>query len=383
MTRFLPRSLSGLLLVVGLILAGCQDSMVSPTTKQAPPATASSKALGSSNGLGNCTVVTPGESIQSAIQSASDGDVICLKPGTYEEQVTISRSVTVRGQTPATSGNPVVIEGWVSVDADGAALRRVVVTREEPFSTPGSFTPDPFGIRITAGNTVVADNVVRSISEEVPQGSINGIQAFGAESISNVKITGNVVRDYRNVDNSGNPVFGVSGIKIQADVSDVEVTGNEVRNLHSAFGFGVVLTRSSSASGVPQNVLVEENTLEGINDGSVFDVFAGPNGGRDSAPFPGSAFAMEAEAGEATVRRNNLLAPNGAENKDDDPLVAKCNWWGDRSGPTDDDNAAGTGTWTLERDAEIEYTPWLNAASPSRACVGGQRPGSGQGGPGR
>ncbi len=371
----------GLFLAGGLVVGGCQDSFVNTSPEETETSAPSAATQGQrANGLGDCdTGVSPGGSIQEAVDAASSGDVICVKPGTYAETISIDASVTVRGQTPATSGNAAVIEGWVSLDADGSALRRVVVTRDEPTSLP----VDPFGIRITASNTLVAGTVVHSISEEVKGGSINGIQAFGGDALSGITIRDNVVRDYRNVDSEGNSVFGVAGIKVQADVSDVEVTSNEVRDLHSLFGFGVVLTPSSSADGFPKDVLVEGNTLEGINDGSVFDVFSGPNGGRNAAPFPGSAVAIEAEAEEATVKHNNLLAPNGVENKDEDPLVAKCNWWGDRSGPTDDDNADGEGTWALERNAEIEYTPWLNASAPSTACVGGKTPGSNRGGSGR
>jgi len=378
-----PRAVFALLLAGGLVLAGCQDSFVnsSPEERKESALSGATKSQKGA-GIGSCdAVVNPGGSIQGAVDAAASGDVICIKPGTYSETIRIDKSVTVHGQTPATSGNATVIKGWVALEADGSTLRRVVVTRDGPFSTPGTFTPDPFGIRITASNTLVAGNVVRSISEEVQGGSINGIQAFGGDALSNITIKDNVVRDYRNIDGQGNPIFGVAGIKIQADVSDVEVTGNEVRNLHSLFGFGVVLTTSSSADGVPKDVVVKDNTLEGINDGSVFDVFSGPNEGRDAAPFPGSAVGIEADAEEATVRGNNLLAPNGVENKDqEDPLVAECNWWGKRSGPIDDNNPGGEGTWALERGAaEVEYTPWLNAPAPSNACIGGKA----QGGPGR
>lgn len=370
------RAFLALLLVSGLVLVGCQDSLVSSFSQKGDRSVASTTAQGQGpNGIGQCdTIVTPSGTIQAAIDAAGSGEVICVKPGIYTENITIGESVTVRGQTPATSGNPVVVKGWVSIEADGSVLRRVVVTREGPTSLP----VDPFGIRITASNILVADNVVHSISEEVERGSINGIQAFGGEPLSDITIKNNIVRDYRNVDDQGDPVFGVAGIKVQADVSDVEVTGNEVRDLHSDFGFGVVLTTSSSADGVPKDVLVENNTLEGINDGTVFGVFSGSNSGRDAPPFPGSAVGIEAEAEEATVRGNNLLAPNGVENKDEqDPLVAECNWWGDKSGPTDDGNHGGGGTWALERNnSEIEYTPWLNAPAPSNACVGGERPGN-------
>jgi D-aminopeptidase len=118
------------------------------------------------------------------------------------------------------------------------------------------------------------------------------------------------------------------------------------------------------------------HTAEALNDGSMYDVFSGANEGRDSAPYHGSAFGIDegARAEKTTLRQNNLLAPNGAESKDEhSELTAQCNWWGAKAGPTHDDNSDGTGTWALERGATIEYTPWLIAPAPANACRGGDR----------
>lgn len=334
------------------------------------------------NGAGNgqnCDIVVPRdyESIQAAVDNANSGDSICLRPGTYSENVSVDVGVTLRGRTAPNSGRPAVIDGWVSLDAAGSKLHKTKVTRTTPFTASG-FTPDPFGVRVTANDTTVANNIVTGLTDVASPSkwrAINGIQVFGRNQVSNVTIRNNEVRDTRK-----EVVGGLAGIKLQADQTTVDVAGNSITDLHSSgWVWGVVLAGSGSAEGYPKNVVVQKNTMERLNDGSVHNV----DEERDAVPYPGSAFGIDngAKANEATVTYNNLLAPNGMESKDsENRLVAECNWWGAKSGPTDSKNPDGTGTWAFERgDATIAFTPWLNAPAPSRSCIGGRDRGTGRG----
>lgn len=339
-----------------------------------------------------CDIVVPDDyaAIQDAVDNANSGDTVCVQPGTYEEDVKIASEVTVRGRNAPNSEKPAEIDGRIAVepDADGTSIERLRITSSETFE--GGTFPDPFGVRVKASDVNVENNVIEDFDAELSNGNgsftLHGVQVFGAddEDVSDVTVQDNVIRGFHSEgDPSTWPKYGgVAGVKVQADVDGATVTGNEVRSLHSAgWAWGVVLTSSGSASGVPTDVTVEDNRITGLNDGSEFDVFAGSNDGRGAAPYPGSAFGIdgEADASEATVRYNNLLAPNGAESKDgSNTLVAECNWWGDRSGPTHSDNPDGSGSWALERgSATIAYEPWLAAPAPSRACVGGNENGNG------
>lgn len=351
-------------------------------------------AFSTSAAAQNCDAVVPDDyaTIQDAVDDASSGDTICVRPGTYTEEVSVDEEVTLHGQTPPGSGNPVVLDGRVSVDAgaDGTTVRRLRIAPSETFE--GGTFPDPFGVRVQASDVVVENNVVEGLHADLSNGegsfALHGVQVFGPEGadVSDVTVRDNVIRGF---ESEGDPTTwpkfgGIAGVKVQAGVDGATISDNEISDHHSAgWAYGVVLTTSGSAPGVPTDVTVEDNRVSAVNDSSVYDVFDGANEGRDSAPYPGSAFGIDgdADADEATVRYNNLLAPNGAESKDGDAtLVAECNWWADRSGPTHDDNPDGTGTWALERgDATIDYTPWLGAPSPSRACVGGEDSGDGDG----
>ena len=339
-----------------------------------------------------CDIVVPDEygTIQAAVDNASAGDTICIKQGTYEEDVSVDKGVTLRGQNAPNSNNPATVDGRISVDSggDNTAVRRLRITSSETFA--GGTFPDPFGVRVKASGVTVENNVIEDFTANLSNGegsfSLHGVQVFGETAISDITVRNNVIRGF---ESDGDPSTwpnhgGIAGIKAQADVENVTVEDNEVTDHHSAgWVWGVVLTASGSASGVPKSVTVEKNDISELNDGSVYDVFAGPNDGRDAAPYPGSAFGIGggADATEATVKQNNLLAPNGAESKDGaHSLVAECNWWGDKSGPTDDDNPDGTGMWVLERGAAtIDYTPWLTAPAPSKACNGGEKGNNGNG----
>lgn len=365
-----------LLLVGGLILAGCQDSLIGSSSENADvkaPSVAKSQS-----GTGNCDTVVS-ESIQGAVDNATSGDVICVEPGTYQEKISVGTSVTLRSLAPATEGNPAIIDGSVSLNADGSELRHFVITRSDDIAAPSI---DAFGVRVKGSNTVVADNVVRGLTGKSQDwGAINGIQVFGESSISDIVLRGNTVTGFRNTLEDEGTVGGVAGIKLQADLRNVKVRDNSVSDLHSAgWAWGVVLAGSGSSPNFPKNVSVTQNDISELNDGSVS--FPG-----DAPEFPGSSFGIDtgAKANEATVKYNNLLAPNGAESKDaDSDLKAECNWWGDRSGPTHDGNSNGEGTEILERNgATIDYTPWLISPAPSKACNGGKLSGnsSGQDGP--
>lgn len=77
---------------------------------------------------------------------------------------------------------------------------------------------------------------------------------------------------------------------------------------------------------------------------------------------------------EATLERNSITnnSTYGLESHLEEQTQARCNWWGDPSGPIHDDspeeNPAGE-----ELSGEIEFTPWLvsDTLSTTDDCIGG------------
>ncbi len=369
-----------------LALAGCQDDPISSSSEESPTASAT-HGNSTASVAERCDVVVPTDEtdIQTGVDAAGDGETVCVEPGTYEETVEIAtENVTLRGRTRPNGLNPVVVDGHFSVEpaGAGATIRRFRITSSGTFEDAPF--PHPFGVRVTGNDVHIENNVIEGFRADFEKSfSIHGVHVFGLGSgVSNVTIRDNVIRNFEGEGGLG----GIAAVKIQADVDGATVTDNRITDHHSTgWVWGVVLTTSESADGVPQNVTVEENHIDALNDGSVYDVFDGPDRGRRSTPFPGSAFGIDGDANAkgASLLRNDLLAPNGVESKDENHVLdAECNWWGARSGPTADDNPNGDGTWVLEhRNVEVQFSPWQIARSPSRACIGGKIPGLGAPGP--
>lgn len=122
-------------------------------------------AVGAAGANAACdTTVTAGDSIQTAVDNADPGDTICVRSGTYQEHVSIDkRDETVRRHPQPATDEPAEVDGSVSLDADGAELRLMAVTRTDDIEAP---SPDAFAIRVRADDTVVAHNRVHSLEGE-------------------------------------------------------------------------------------------------------------------------------------------------------------------------------------------------------------------------
>lgn len=333
--------------------------------------------------------------VQAAIDDANAGDTICVRAGTYVENVAVDRAVTVTGANDPAGPDAAVVDGSITVSAGDATVGRLRVAPTTTYQ-PGGL--DPHGVLVTGAvdGVTVEEILVDGLTGDAAAGpgsvTLNGIQAWndGPGTQTGTVIRNNAVRGMHNAGGSAWPDYGgAAGIKVQGVVEDVEVVGNTVADVHSAgWTYGVVTTDTGNAPGVsPANTRVERNTLEGINDGSVYDVFAD----RNAAPYPGSAFAIDGDssAAEATVSLNNFLrTPIGAQNKDAaHTLQAECNYWDHATGPdtggggngsaNGNGNAYGNGSATgVTTLGEVDFTPWStrmigHGSNVENSCVSG------------
>jgi nitrous oxidase accessory protein NosD len=63
----------------------------------------------------NCAVtVQPGQSIQQAINTVSEGALVCVASGTFTENITITKSLSLRGAGSAQT----ILQGSVRIERD-------------------------------------------------------------------------------------------------------------------------------------------------------------------------------------------------------------------------------------------------------------------------
>ena len=201
--------------------------------------------LGSGSGslaAEGCTItLSPGESIQQAIDDAPPGAVICLEEGTWEENLVIGKSVTLRGAGPGNtviqsivkhlavawiegSGIEVILEGLTITGARGHCLDR----------------PDrcPIGLvakgsaQVTLQDSQVSDNEGHGLYvEDSAQVTLQNSQVLGngdgglyvldsaRVSLTNCQVSGN-----------GDDGLEVRG-SVQVSLQDSQVSGNGGRGL--------------------------------------------------------------------------------------------------------------------------------------------------------
>ncbi len=172
-------------------------------------------------GLGTAATISvnPGESIQSAIDGADEGDVVVVQSGVYRENLIVDKPLTLVGES-ADGGRPVIDAGGsedgITLKADGVTVRGLEITSSK------------IGMYVASSNNSIIGNEVR-----------DGWTGMALRSSSGNVLKGNVVSD------------NWRGIYLKGSVNNY-LSGNTVRDNRWS---GVVLESS-------YNNLVEENLIQ-------------------------------------------------------------------------------------------------------------------------
>ena len=322
------------------------------------------------------TTVYPGDSIQSAIGSASSGDVISVFGGSfgdgsdYEEQVTVSSDLTLArasGERPTINAGPTHpptgdtsnntnTGSAVSIETSGVTVDGFEVTNPDGL----------IGIKVqpNVDNVTICNNVVRDIGPTEFLG-VTGIN-IGTGSHQNIRIVGNTVENLRQeIGEASQFRPTVNGILFDAGSSsdtltNATVANNTISGLESDYApLGIVLQHNAD------NVAIENNNVSDVtaahrldsNDGDdnqgEFTTFAqGINiasGSTANLSITGNVIAESVTSedgfwGEAikiggsdvsgiSINRNDLLSPFGITNAAPGTVDAENNYWNSSSGP--------------------------------------------------
>lgn len=307
------------------------------------------------------------DTIQEAIDAASDGDTIVVAAGLYNVNVEIDKSLTLKGAQAGVdarnrSGPETIIEPdegpgisiitdddqWVVVDgltvrnaehgiatpeptmADDITIRNVRVLNPEEFGISLTFTitttveycyVEDAQYGINAGALVPFEPTVATFRHNEVVDTEFGIIGYLKDST----IEGNLVRD-----------FAEAGKGIGGQFLDTEI----INNIVAGYVDGAGLTfEEHYGRDLSENVNVEGNTFIGNSLGIyVFDTQTTLTG--------------------ITVNFNSIAGNSwyGVWNQGGETLDATKNWWGSAGGP----GGAGPGVGD-DISTKVLYSPWLGA----------------------
>jgi parallel beta-helix repeat protein len=271
--------------------------------------------------------------IQSAVDAAGSGDVINIKPGTYNETVVVTTAIITIQKKPKTKGT-VIVDGFdptaasdetFDIDATGFRLTNVTVRNGEDDSIEcdgnnceirkvrvlSSVVGDC--INITGAGAIVSGSVLRSCAD-------NAIEITGAGSV----VSGNNVRLSNNacvVVNGSDALVQKNTIGQCEDLEGLTVSGqnprvlsNKVSGPTDTVALHVACSVSCGTGAVSGNVVT--NGAED-DDGIAVSVAAGLG----SFDIIGNTVVRSLEHGfdldvSDGVIKNNIARENGAEKED-------------------------------------------------------------------
>ena len=307
------------------------------------------------------------DTIQEAIDAASDDDTIVVAAGLYEENIEIDKSLTLKGAQAGidartrsgaetiiepdegtgiriitAADDVVVIDGLTVQNAEhGIATPEPEMTADITVRNVRVLNPTEFGISptftvtttveycyvegaiqaINAGALVPFEPTVATFRNNEIVNSQFGFTGYLKDSL----IEGNLVRD-----------FATEGVGISGQFLNTEIRNNTVTGY--AEGAGITFEEHYGRD-LSENVNVEGNTFTG-NDLGIY------------------VFDTQTTLTGITVNFNNIDGNSryGVWNQGGETLNATKNWWGDAGGPSGRGPGDGDAVST-----KVLYSPWLGA----------------------
>jgi len=367
------------------------------------PAAALTLGVGTAQAA-TCTVPVDHLTIQSAVNDITCTTINVL-PGSYNENVTIPRAVTLNGaQAGVPAPGRVGLESNVTGVATTGAVPVFKITASgvtidgftvrDPFVTAGAAIG--IDVKSTVSGTVIENNIVDSVTTPDPSGNGTAQAIYLEAGPDNVQILDNDLRNVHSNRSAKGVTIGDSGstnpsVKVVIDGNSIE---NVVSDTRGAYGVSI-----NNGNGATPNtgLVIRNNTISALTGGLWVHAIGleadtpgvlvtGNSVNPLASPTPDVVavwFEANPSASTAKVNENNFdvtiaaygiaVNPMGTGSGDVD---GECNWWGDPNGPGPVGPGAGA-----KVSPRVDYTPWLTAPFPVGGCIGGaSTPGKATGG---
>ena len=194
---------------------------------------------------GSQITVSPGDSIQSAIDSASEGSTIIVEEGDYSEDLVVSKGLSIIGQNANLNSNNAAFTILSTANNTSISGFNIVVS-----NSSGT------GISVNASNCKITDNTL----------SGGNIGILAASTISNSSGQLNIsVINYIEVMNNRISNMNEAGISIMA--FNPTVSGNNVTNIKNKRENGTasgILVNGTGLNSDDLNVIVTDNHVSNI-----------------------------------------------------------------------------------------------------------------------
>jgi parallel beta-helix repeat protein len=330
-------------------------------------------------------LVEPGESIQAAINAANPGDAINVYPGTFSENLTIAKKITLQSVSGAAS---TTISGS---NASGAA----VLINHDSVSVNGFTITNPsgkFGISATDHSSItISSNIINNIGTTDVSSSGTNIGISVISSASPVDLIAIVDNTITNV--AGGNFRSGEGITIGFSTGNFNITNlviqdNIISSITSSIlpfasggrgAYGILLNHGAGITGQTVNAIVQDNNISNLEgswahgiglEGNTPNILVQENNINNltghQTPTNAVAVQVESNASASTVNihLNNFSNVNvGVANIVPGTLVnAKNNWWGSATGPTSAANPGGTGILVSD---SVLFDPWTGKGLPN------------------
>lgn len=337
------------------------------------------------------TVSGGGDTLQTAIDAASNGDTLIVTDSATYDPIVVDVSVTIEADDDATIDGDGGTGAAVSIEADDVTLDAFTITNPNGL----------LGVKVqeNVDDATIVNNIVEDVGPTGRLG-VTGI-IVGQGDHDGIEIVNNTVQnlDQETTEDSGFPT--VNGILFDADnsdpgtISDIAVNNNVIRDIESDVApLGIVVQHETDGTSINnneiRNLVAADETDSDPSDGVDFD-FTFAQGINIASPSTSEtvinrnvieditsaetilpeAVKIDGDGGGLTFRANQFLVAVGLNNRNgtdggsrdpsDDPEVdARNNWWGSGDGPEevafnqdadDDDRADVVGN--------VVYEPFL------------------------